>query len=347
MSEENSNTIVLIVEDDIQYGKMLEDALTTFKYSTRLVFSVTSAIDTIRREKIDIILSDINMPGIGGIDLTTKIRDMYLDTPIIMVTGVHDMSVLKDAMNAGANDYLQKPVKLDELPVVIERNLHRYLQEKAARPKDREHTLLQAITALMRALDAKDSYTFGHSQRVVKLAMLMADELQLSSEERFTLQLAAALHDIGKIGMPDSILNKADGLEDIEMSKAKAHPVIGSKILGEIEELKEVASIVRHHHERYDGTGYPDNLQGEAIPYYSRMLAIIDAFEALVSDRVYHKGLSRPEALREIERSAGSQFDPALSKTFCHIIHKNNGEHLEPETKLSLNFEDLNTKQVV
>ncbi|NIV14296.1 MAG: HD domain-containing protein [Aliifodinibius sp.] len=180
----------------------------------------------------------------------------------------------------------------------------------------------------MRALDAKDRYSSGHSQRVVKLSMLMAEELKLNEEDRYTLQLAAFLHDIGKIGMPDSILKKADSLEDYELRKAKDHPIIGSKIIGEIEELTDVASIVRHHHERFDGSGYPDGLQGEAIPFFSRILAILDAYEALVSDRIYRKAVDINQALLEIKNNSGKQFDPFLVDVFLRVIHnESNGKY--------------------
>jgi HD-GYP domain-containing protein (c-di-GMP phosphodiesterase class II) len=150
--------------------------------------------------------------------------------------------------------------------------------------------------------------------------MMMADRLGLDNGNRFTLQLAASLHDIGKIGMPDNILKKADSLEDIEMNKAKDHPVIGSEILGEIGELSEVASIVRHHHERFDGKGYPDGLKQDAIPLFSRILFILDAYEALASDRVYRKGMGRAGALEEIKKNAGTQFDPTLVDIFLKAL---------------------------
>jgi putative nucleotidyltransferase with HDIG domain len=182
----------------------------------------------------------------------------------------------------------------------------------------------------MRALDAKDQYSSGHSQRVVKLAMLMADELKLDGEDRYKLQLSAFLHDIGKIGMPDSILKKADSLEDYEFRKAKDHPIIGSKIISEIEELGDVASIVRHHHERFDGTGYPDGLKGDAIPFFSRILAILDAYEALISDRVYRKAITTKKAIEEIKKNSGLQFDPFLVDVFSKVLHNDKNGKYKP-----------------
>jgi putative two-component system response regulator len=313
---------ILVIEDDIDYGQMLADALENLNYKVYLSFSATGGLDIIREKKLDIILTDLKMPGINGLELAQKIVKMYLDIPIVLLTGINDLSLVKRALEIGVSDYIVKPVTVDELPVVIERNLQRKLLEKRQFQNNRADSLLKALKALMRALDAKDSYTYGHSQRVVRLATKMAEELNLSSDENYTLQLAASLHDIGKIGMPDNILKKADSLEDIEMRKAKDHPVVGSEILGEIEELSEVASIVRHHHERYDGKGYPDGLKGNAIPLFSRILFILDAYEAIASDRVYRKGIGQQKALDEIVQNAGSQFDPELVKVFLRAMAK-------------------------
>ncbi|GAB4340789.1 MAG: response regulator [Calditrichia bacterium] len=313
---------VLVVEDDIAYGQMLADALEKYGYTAYLSYSATGAMDIIRKNRVDIVLTDINMPGISGIEFAKRIHEMYLEIPVVLMTGINDLDLVKYSLEIGVSDYLVKPLKIEDLPVVIERNLQRKRIEQRYLQENKAEILMKALKALMRALDAKDSYTYGHSQRVVKLAMLMADRLKLPPDRRYTLQLAAFMHDIGKIGMPDNILKKADSLEDFEMRQAKDHPVVGSQILGEIEELTEVASIVRHHHERYDGTGYPDGLKGEAIPYFSRILSILDAYEALVSDRVYHKGMDEETALQEIEANAGSQFDPELAKLFIQIMRE-------------------------
>jgi len=328
---------VLVIEDDIDYGQMLADALENLHYKVYLSFSATGGLDIIREKKLDIILTDLKMPGINGLELAQKIIKMYLDIPIVLITGLNDLSLVKKALEIGVSDYIVKPITVDELPVVIERNLQRKILEKRQFQNNRADSLLKALKALMRALDAKDSYTYGHSQRVVRLAMKMGDELNLSSDEKYTLQLSASLHDIGKIGMPDNILKKADSLEDIEMRKAKDHPVVGSEILGEIEELSEVASIVRHHHERFDGKGYPDGLKGNAIPLFSRILFILDAYEAIASDRVYRKGVGQQKALDEIVQNAGSQFDPELVEVFLRAMAK----IAEENGKASNNSDDL------
>ncbi len=328
---------VLVIEDDIHYGEMLGEALESFDYQVYLAYSATGGMDIIRQKKLDVIISDINMPGINGIELAKKLSEMCLDIPIILITGVADFKLIKEAMNAGVSDYLVKPIKLPELPVVIEKSIERTRHASQKLQENKAGILLETLKALMKALDAKDSYTCGHSHRVAHLAMLMADELGLDPEERYTLQLGAYLHDIGKIGMPDSILNKADSLKDTEFDTAKQHPIAGSEIIAQIKELSEVASIVRHHHERYDGTGYPDGLKGEAIPFLARIVAIIDCYEALVSDRAYRKGVDRGKALEIIRQNAGKQFDPELVKVFLKVMEQEfsgNGAMKPEETVL-------------
>lgn len=329
---------VLIIEDDIPYADMLKVALEHYRYLPYVAYSSTGGLDILKKKKVDLVLSDVGLPGISGIELTKKMEKMYLDIPVVLLTGLNDLSSVKKALRNGASDYLIKPVKIEELPVVIERNLERRRIESSRLQKNTADILLKALRALMRALDAKDEYSSGHSQRVVVLAMRMADELNLAEEERYRLQLSAFLHDIGKIGMPDSILKKADSLEDYEFRKAKDHPVIGSKIIAEIEELSDVASIVRHHHERFDGTGYPDGLKGEAIPFFSRILAILDSYEALVSDRVYRKAIKTSQALQEIRKNAGRQFDPFLVDIFSRVI-KRNGKPDPDEMEAMLRIE--------
>lgn len=328
---------VLVIEDDISYGEMLKDALSHLGYDTHVSFSATGGLDIIRQNRVNIVLSDVNMPGMNGIELAQRVMSMYLDIPVVLITGINDLSQVREALALGVSDYIVKPVKVEELPVVIERNLERKRLESERLQENKAETLLKALKALMKALDAKDPYTSGHSQRVVRLAMRMADALHLPEEDRYTLQLSAFLHDIGKIGMPDSILKKADSLEDYELRKAKDHPIVGSEIIGEIEELSEVASIIRHHHERYDGKGYPDGLQGDAIPFFSRILAILDTYEALVSDRIYRKAVKKKVALEEIRRNAGLQFDPYLVDVFIEVMTQEKtprtGANDDPEGK--------------
>lgn len=323
---------ILIIEDEIHYGEMLRDATEFFGYSTYLAYSATGGLDLIRQKQLDLIICDINLPGSNGIDVVKKMMGMYLNIPIVLMTGAGNLKLIRQGLELGVSDYLIKPLKVEELPIVLEKNLERKRLNFQNLQSEKADILFEALKALMRALDAKDHYTCGHSQRVAGLAMMMGEKLGLGDNEQYVLQLAAYFHDIGKIGMPDNILKKAEGLEDYEYNIAKDHPVVGSRILSEINELAEVASIVRHHHERYDGQGYPDGLKGEAIPYFSRILAIIDCYEALVSDRVYRQGVDKDEALAEIKSHAHTQFDPRLVKVFVEVIEQESRQaEIEPQ----------------
>jgi HD-GYP domain-containing protein (c-di-GMP phosphodiesterase class II) len=213
-------------------------------------------------------------------------------------------------------------VNIRELPILVERNLTRRRLEVARLQEREAQVLFAAIKALASAVDAKDTYTARHSRMVTRLALLLADAIQLSSEERSMLELSAWMHDVGKIGVPDSILTKPSCLTDEEFAVMKAHPVKGGEIVGEIEELGRVADVIRHHHERIDGGGYPDGLRGEAIPLASRIILIADAFEAMTSDRSYRRGLGQAAAVRELEKHGGTQFDADLVRAFIRMLDR-------------------------
>lgn len=312
----HSKLKILFVEDEPVTHEAICRALNINGYHCRGEHTLRAALQAVREQYFDIVICDVMLPDGSGFDLLRTMRSMMFDTPFVVITSSDKKSLIQEALQQGADDFISKPFNLQNLPTMIERNIARkqlFDRNKTAR---KASVLLKAIQALITALEAKDSYTSGHSMRVARHAALMAEALQLSEGEQFTLELAAILHDIGKIGMPDNILKKAESLQDIEYTTAKEHVIIGSKIVGKIDELKEVAAIIRHHHERYDGSGYPDGLKGEVIPYFARILAIVDAYESIVSERVYSKSQSVELALSEIEKNAGSQFDPALVEIF-------------------------------
>jgi len=184
---------------------------------------------------------------------------------------------------------------------------------------EREQTMLSAIEALIQALEAKDAYTHGHSSQVAEIATEIAQAMELSEEDIFKIRLSALLHDIGKIGVPDEILRKESRLTDEEWCQIKEHPGIGARIVSGISSLRDVAEMVMHHHARWDGTGYPEALSGTQIPIGSRIIAVADSFQAITSDRTYHKGKSTEEALAEIVRCRGTQFDPYVVDVFLSI----------------------------
>lgn len=335
---EPHKTKILLVEDEKVTHQAIHRALQQFGYICYGVETLSEALDIIKKESFDLIMSDIRLPDGTGLQLLDSMRNYLLNTPFVVITASEKRTLIQDALMRGASDYLTKPFNLSNLPTVVERNLERRKLEELKHSPKKPSVLLKAIQSLITALEAKDSYTSGHSVRVAQYARLVGEALNLNDNDLFTLELAAILHDIGKIGMPDNILKKSSSLLDMEYTMAKEHPIIGSRIVGKIDELKEVAAIIRHHHERFDGSGYPDGLRGDVIPYFSRILALVDAFESIISDRVYSKSQSTEIALSEINKYAGSQFDPDLITVFLEVVRRNPDPeermlHIEQEKK--------------
>jgi len=185
---------------------------------------------------------------------------------------------------------------------------------------DMRENYLNTVEALVQALEAKDTYTSGHSERVGKLAVAMAEGLEMSEDKIQFLKYAAVLHDVGKIGVSEIILNKEGKLLDAEWEAVRSHPVIGQTIIKGIKFLFDIGEVVRHHHERYDGKGYPDGIKGIEIPLESRIIAVADTYDAITSDRSYRKGGTHDEAIEELKRVAGAQLDPELVEVFCKVV---------------------------
>jgi putative nucleotidyltransferase with HDIG domain len=308
------------VDDAENIRLALHDCLGLLGYEVLTAASGDEALDMLRSQRVDLVITDQGMPGLSGLDLTRAVSLMHPHMPVVLLTGLTDVELAKTSLQLGASDFITKPLNIRELPIIIERNLLRRKLE-VARLKEREAAvLLEAIKALASAVDAKDPYTARHSMRVSRLAFALADAVGLAPDERYVLDLAAWMHDVGKIGVPDRILTKPAGLVAAEMEIIKLHPTKGGEIVGQIEELALVADAIRHHHERVDGRGYPDGLRGEAIPLTSRIIHVADAFEAMTSDRSYRQNLTRPIALSELLRHSGSQFDPELVKRFIKVI---------------------------
>ncbi len=334
MSEKQKN--ILLVEDDRIAFQTICETLEFFHYHCQGVHTLKEALEAVKKVPFDLILADYYLPDGTCLKLLETVRNFRLNLPFVVLTAAEDPAIIREAISHGANDFLKKPFNLKNLPAIIERNLERRRLEQKKNSPQRATVLLKTIKALIAALEAKDAYTSGHSLRVARHARLMAIALHLSEEEQFTLELASILHDIGKIGMPDRILNKASHLQELEYRIAKEHPVVGSNIVGKIDELKEVAAIIRHHHERYDGSGYPDGLQGKVIPKLARILAIVDAYESIVTKRVYREAKSQQDALNEILKSAGTQFDPDLVRVFVSVMQSKMAQQ-----KMRLRIEDF------
>ncbi len=313
---------VLIVDDDHLVRDTLRFIMEDAGYDVWAVAHGADALAVLESQSIDIVLSDIFMPGMNGFDLLKQIRQRRPDVPVILVTGFGNIDMARQALKEGATDFITKPYNVNEIPILIERNLMRHTLESSRTrnlQEEVQRSYRATLEALLAALDTRDTETEGHSERVAAYTMLIAQQLNLSEEELQHIERGALLHDIGKIGVPDHILYKPGPLTPEEWEIMKQHPVIGYKMCMKIEMLRPAAPIVLHHHERWDGRGYPYGLSGTEIPLGARIFAIADTLDAMTSDRPYRKALSFAQAHEEIGRCAGSQFDPELVQVFLAL----------------------------
>ena len=320
---------ILVVDDDLGVRESLKMILMDKYY----VFTASHVDEAINRLKIiepEMIFLDIKMPKISGMDF---LREMHLKNsiiPIIMITAFPSSQTAITAFRSGAFDYIIKPFDPSEIYTVVERALQHRVESME---KDKlvynlrssvHKNFFSTTESLLLAIDAKDSYTADHSKRVSLLFGLIAKELGMSEAQIVKLRHGAFLHDIGKIGVRDDILTKTGNLTEEAFFLMKRHPEIGYNILEPINFLKESLPIVRNHHEWYNGKGYPDGLKGVEIPQEVAILSIIDAYDALTTDRHYHEKYSNETAFKIITEGIGTQFTPILTEKVLSIIKKCN-----------------------
>jgi putative two-component system response regulator len=320
---------ILITDDDTSIRELLMQRLTEEGYECLGASSAHRAVEELRESEVALVILDIKMPGKSGVQLLPEIRASYPDTVVIMATAIGDAGTAIHCMRLGAYDYITKPFNLDEVVLSVNKALEKrrlelenrdyqqHLEQKVEAQSSKIcDAFLNAITALIYALEAKDGYTSGHSSRVSRISVAIARELDLPWESINQVELAGRVHDIGKIGMREAVLNKPGHLTDEEFQHVKYHPESGERILVPIVEDKEILRIVRHHHECYNGTGYPDGLAGDEIPLGARILAVADSYDAMTSERPYRGAMSVETARAEIERGKGTQFDPEVAEAF-------------------------------
>ena len=331
MNRQNLDINLLVIEENSNRLNSLHSRLGGLKF--RNLFWVTSfdRLSDFKGKQFDIIFYALPKYTDEKLQFIRIIQDMFLESRVILVSRNITPDLMQKAITYGVHDFLPEPVKVDTIPMLIDRNMEQKYVLKYNVLRHKSEILMKAIKALIAAMEAKDKSTSGHSSRVVNYTMMLASGLDLTEDERFILQLSAALHDIGKIGISDNILNKNSTLHKTEYDLVKAHPIIGSEIVGRIDDLAQVADVIRHHHERFDGSGYPEGLKGDEIPLFSRIIAIADTYEALISDRIYRRRLDKEKALKILKRNVGTQFDPALVDLFIEKIRKNN---FKPEDKI-------------
>lgn len=356
---------ILVVDDEPIIRDILVRKLTSSGYRPVAVENAFEALDKMREKTFPVILSDIMMPGIDGIELLKKVRSGYPDTAVVMITAVSNANAAIEALKEGASDYLIKPFNLEEIVMsianalekrrlILENRGYQEHLEELVRVQTAEIRGLLAIEqqktfqlnkaldeiqvtynttleALSTALDYRDSVTEGHSQRVVKYSIEIGKALGLKNYDLEVLARGTLLHDIGKIGVPDSILRKPAILTSEEWGEMRKHVEYGYRMLQSIPFLKDASSIVLHHQERYDGDGYPQGLKRDEIVIGARIFAIVDTYDSMTTDRPYRKALTDKDAREEILRGRNSQFDPVVVDTFFKI----------PEQKWSTIKEDV------
>lgn len=300
---------VVLVVDDVATNRLLVSAfLEDVDCTVITAAGGLEAIELTDARPVDLVLLDVAMPGIDGLEVCRRIKSSTRGqlTPVIMVTAASEVHDRVAALDAGADDFLGKPVDRIELLARVRSAL------KLKAVYDGLERAEQVIFSLAAAVEAKDAYTGPHTQRVGRSAQRIGERLGLAEAETETLLQGGLVHDIGKIGVPDSVLLKPGPLTEEEMTTMRQHPVIGAEIVKPLASAAALVPIIRHHHERYDGTGYPDGLAGEEIPLPARIVAVCDAYDALISDRPYRQGRSREEALEVLRRGAGRQWDTDL-----------------------------------
>jgi putative nucleotidyltransferase with HDIG domain len=331
---------ILVVDDE----EPIRSALNRFLSQQNFVVSVAAdgaqALEALRRQKIACVLLDVRLPDANGVDLVAQIMELEPTAAVLMLTAVNDAASAALCMQRGAMDYLTKPVDLTDLLRAIQRALRRrdtmiesqqinhWLKEEVAirtaelrmERANLERISVATLEALVNALEAKDPYLRGHSARVADLSATVAAEMGLDEEDVELVRTAGRLHDIGKIGIREEILNKQGPLTDEEFEHVKHHPVTGSQILAPLAHLKHIINVVRSHHERWDGKGYPDGVAGEQIPLAARIIGAVEIYDALTTSRPYQEKMVPELAIERLRDLVGTVIDPTVHRALQAVV---------------------------
>lgn len=343
---------ILIVDDEHEITEILKDLLSD-EYDCQTVGSAEGALALLAETDFQLVISDITMPGMSGLEMLPFVKRISPKVVVVMISGMQTVESAIGALRLGAFDYLMKPFDLRQVEAVVKRALEHHqlivakqryedqleeLVEQRTKELDRalnslEDAYRSTLRALTSALETRDSETHGHSERVVTYSLRLGREYGLTGDKLKALEFGSLLHDIGKIGVPDSILRKPGKLTEAEWIKMREHPLHGQQILRGIEFLEGAARVVSQHHEKWDGSGYPLGLHDEEIDVCARIFAVADAFDAITSDRVYRRGKSYQEAAKELDDWAGRQFDPKVVEAF-HRVPQDDWDELHRQSLL-------------
>jgi response regulator RpfG family c-di-GMP phosphodiesterase len=323
---------VTVVDDEPYIRDILSRAASSWHYHCQTASSGEQALQLLERQPTPVVVTDMRMPGRGGLWLVNQIRQRWPEIGIIVLTAADDLQTARQCLDAGAHHYFLKPIKLEEFHHVLATASRTYLtQSEERRYKARleadvrrqtrrvRRTFLSGIESLARTVEERDPYTAGHSLRVHEYAMALARAAGLAPRPTRELSLAARLHDIGKVGVPEGVLNKPARLTDDEFAIIRNHPAAGEHILKPMIRNWSVLAAIRGHHERLDGTGYPDGLKGDDVPLLARFIAVTDVFDAVTSSRAYREAMGLSDALGLLREGAGNHLDPELVRVFLDI----------------------------
>jgi len=327
---------ILIVDDEQMICDILVQRLAREGYSCLSANNGREALNHFYKDNFSLIISDIKMPEMDGIELLKKVKAVNPNMMVIIVTAFPEIDMAVEAMRLGAYDFITKPVTLDLVVLSVKnalekkrleeeveayhKNLEKLVEERTAKLQQAYRILkkahLDSVKVLAEAIDAKDPYTLGHSDRVRRMSLKIAIHLGFPEDRMESLEYGALLHDIGKIGIKDEVLQKQAALSPREYQYIQEHPLIGVKIVEGVDFFKDKVPMIRHHHEHYDGNGYPDGLAGDTIPLEARIIAIPDAFDAMTSMRPHRNAMPLEDVLLELESHKGKQFDPHVLEIF-------------------------------
>jgi putative two-component system response regulator len=319
------NRLILVVDDSSPIRRIVSKALSESGFQVIECENGKQATRQIHERRPDLILSDIDMPEMNGIEFCKKVHadPELVAIPLVMMSSNSDRAIMRRLLQWGATSYLVKPFNLQQLVITVEKLLSDHLvillKERERLDGERKMTLA-SITSLIAALEARDPYTRGHSEAVAMMVAEMGSYMNGDAEEMEFLKIAGQLHDLGKIGVPDSILLKPGRPSDEEFAIIKERPVIGASILSSIPSIKPLLPVILHHHERFDGKGYPHGLKGKQIDLWARMTSVADTYHALTSDRPYRQGMSQQRAMSIIEEVRGTQLCPDCVDAFKSVI---------------------------
>lgn len=308
---------ILVVEDDHAMRKVLQEHLTTLGYRIVAAASTEAALEVLDGTAPDLILTDVHMPGMSGIELCRHVKGdpRFQLTPVILLTAVTDLDARVAGLAAGADDFFAKPFDFVELRTRVAALLRvKSLLDQLERAEG-------VITALGLTIEARDPYTAGHCERLAGYAVALGQAVGVDEPTLRALRLGGFLHDLGKIAVPDTILLKPGPFDPAERKRIQVHPVVGADLVRGLKTLDDVRPLIRHHHERWDGSGYPDGLRGEAIPLGARIMAVVDVYDALRSERPYKGPLPHAEAVEILLREAEAGFwDPRITAAFLEVL---------------------------